>query len=675
MRITRFLLLTLCLMLITTFSCNRKTDNASKHIYSSVDQKEIKKIKPYRVLLIIGDQWTDPMSYNIDVGSVKEEDFIDITTMLKIWGIPFDILRLDQQRLQINRFLDGAIKPNYGCIIWMADPDRLEGYSANYETLKHVVEKYGISMIALGDYIKVPEVADLIGVNYNGIVKNINEKEDKFKISGDHYITNNLVGVTLPDKDQLDKKRWGRKSSVAETVNYEEMSKISTIECTIKDNAKELGSIGKFPQLVVRDVSEDTKVIWIGGGKDWFRKYPVMRTIFRNSLVYAMGYGIFNDNFENGFIFVMDDIGCSEHAWSLRWHYPTPSKETLIKYLIEPLEKYGKMIVQNVTPGYANPETQMIELPWTIEPFEDIFGNWQDYGSTKEGLDEGVQRGVFEIQPHRIWTHMNWDLDSPPGPWWTAPVHEEMAEIYWYTERVDARRGVPVPLNDLLFLYKTGMNAVEQSFGVMPLSAAASSWPGTKGKEDAERLRVAAIAGVGVVSNSGNFVSIDRAIEFSMMNPELKICHDLDLNPLTDSPADIKYGEKNILMDLKIEQLMSSKIAGTRYINPNLLENTDWIESHKDKYWMGYNELGAYLHTKIERNCSNGFKIELKYDPHYCHYFKDHHSYWTLELPFHSDNNRETSVIIDGKKKYIYKGSKFELELPAGIGKHTIEIH
>ena len=149
--------------------------------------------------------------------------------------------------------------------------------------------------------------------------------------------------------------------------------------------------------------------------------------IFRKALVYSIGYGVFNDNFDNGFIFIMDDVGCGEHSYSLRWHYPTPAKDTLIKYLIEPLEKYGFMMVQNITPGFANPENKIIESPWTVKPFKDRFGNWQDYGSTKEGLDEGLRRGVFEIQPHRAWSHMNWDLDSPPGPWWGSPVDGEMA--------------------------------------------------------------------------------------------------------------------------------------------------------------------------------------------------------------------------------------------------------
>ncbi|OHB79794.1 MAG: hypothetical protein A2Z25_03585 [Planctomycetes bacterium RBG_16_55_9] len=59
--------------------------------------------RPYRVLVIIGDQWGDPGSYNIDGpsrfrGKTRESarDFRDVITMLKIWGISFDILRLDQ---------------------------------------------------------------------------------------------------------------------------------------------------------------------------------------------------------------------------------------------------------------------------------------------------------------------------------------------------------------------------------------------------------------------------------------------------------------------------------------------------------------------------------------------------------------------------------------------------
>jgi hypothetical protein len=496
-------------------------------------------------------------------------------------------------------------------------------------------------------------------------------------MAGNHYITSDAAGIMLPDE-----KHWAPASIPAADFNtpafikpMEDQAAINIVQCIASDSVKVLGTVGANPQLVVRDISDETKIIWIGGGKEWFRKYPVMRGVFRKSLVYAIGYGVFNDNFENGFIFIMDDVGCSEHAWSLRWHYPTPSRETLIKYLIEPLEKRGLMMVQNITPGYANPETQMIEDPWSVKPFKDIFGNWQDYGSTKAGLEEGLRRGVFEIQPHRAWSHMNWDLDSPPGPWWDGPVDEEMAITDWYNEVVDVRReAVPVPSNDLLFIYRTGIDAVKKAFGVVPLAAevrpAAELREGTHGGDD--NGRVAAIAGLGISREC--YVGIDRTIEFSMMMPEQFTCHDLDLTVQTDSPADTTEAGWDALLEMSTEQLLSSKIAGGRRLN--LIDNTDWIDAHKDKYWMGFNEVCAYLHARIADNDGNGFGIEFNYDAHYCKYFENKPSHWTLELSdtFLENLGTGTSVLIDGRKTSIELGQKQVLEIPAGLGTHKINI-
>ncbi len=72
---------------------------------------------------------------------------------------------------------------------------------------------------------------------------------------------------------------------------------IGIVQCKALESVTVLGTVAGNPQLVVRDISDETKVVWIGGGKDWFRKYPVMRGILRKSLVYAIGYGIFNDTF------------------------------------------------------------------------------------------------------------------------------------------------------------------------------------------------------------------------------------------------------------------------------------------------------------------------------------------------------------------------------------------
>jgi hypothetical protein len=647
---------------------------------SEVGEKTKSKtaMKPYRVLVIIGDQWADPLSYNIDSKRVKGGEFIDVVTMLKIWGVPFDILRLDQQRLQINRFLDGQAKPNYSCVIWMADPDKLKGFSANYQTLHRVVEAYGISLIALFDNIKTKQVADLVGVKYQGLTElQQNGAGDKFSIAEKHFITSGATGTVLPRQELMAAPSipGGNGVTLKAGEVVEENSAIVVIRCTADEGTKVLGNVGQIPQLTVRSVSNGAKVIWIGGGKNWFRNYPVMRGIFRKSLVYAIGYGIFNDNFDNGFIFIMDDVGCSEHAWSLRWHYPTPSKETLMKYLIEPLEKRGLMMVQNITPGFANPETHIIESPWTVKPFKDIFGNWQDYGSTKAGLDEGLRRGVFEIQAHRAWSHMNWDLDSEPGPWWGSPIGGEMAVTDWYNEIVDVRRGgVSVPSNDLLFLYKSGIDAIRKAFGVVALSAevrtGAEISPSKPGGDD--NGRVAAIAGLGVSREC--YVGFDHTIEFSMMMPEQFTCHDLDLTARTNNLADATEAGWDALLKMTTEQLLAAKIAGGR--RANLTDNSNWIDAHKDKHWMGFNECSAYLHAGVKEINENGGGIEFQYDDHYCNYFEKKSSLWTLELSdfFVQTRGKDASIRIDGRKIKTVLGPRQVLEIPAGLGAHRIEI-
>jgi hypothetical protein len=663
---------------------------AAESLYSNFDmglsgtaqtasKKNKPAVKPYRVLVVIGDQWTDPLSYSIDSKRVKGGEFIDVVTMLKIWGVPFDVLRLDQQRLQINRFLDGGAKPNYGCVIWMADPTRLEGFSANFQTLKRVVEEYGISMIALFDNIKIKQVADLVGMEYQGVSELQSDgSRGRFAISGTHYITSGAVGTILPNEKQTAAPSivGGNGVTLKPGEVVEAKSAISVIRCTAGVGTTVLGQVGQIPQLTVRDVGNGTKAIWIGGGKNWFLKYPVMRGIFRKSLVYALGYGIFNDNFDNGFIFIMDDVGCSEHAWSLRWHYPTPSKETLMKYLIEPLQKRGLMMVQNITPGFANPETHMIESPWTQKPFKDIFGNWQDYGSTKAGLDEGLRRGVFEIQPHRAWSHMNWDLDSPPGPWWGSPIGGEMAVTNWYNEIVDVRRGgISVPSNDLLFLYKSGIDAIKKAFGVVALSAevrtGAEVSPGRPGGDD--NGRVAAIAGLGVSREC--YVGFDRTIEFSMMMPEQFTCHDLDLTARTGEPADETEAGWDNLLKMTTEQLLACKIAGGR--RANLTDNTNWIDAHRDQHWMGFNETCAYLHSNFKETKKSALGIELQYDDHYCKFFEKKPSFWTLELSdaFREALGKGASVRIDGKKSKTVLAPKQVVQVPAGLGTHSIEIN
>jgi len=609
--------------------------------------------RPYRVLVVIGDQWDDPGSYCIDTtnryGGVTRrsgKDFLDVITMLKIWGIPFDVLRLDQQRLQINRFLNGMAEPNYACVIWLADPDKLQGYSAHYETLRRVVEDYGISLILLFDHVRAGELCNLIGVEYQGAVAvRPGDPRRSLAITGEHFITSGTVGKALTDGAP---------------------SVLRVVQCRARPGARVLGRFGDWPQLVARDVSPRTKVVWIGGGHDWFDKVPAMRTLFRKALVHCLGYGLFNDSFENAFILIMDDMGCSEHAYSLRWHYPTPDKETIIKYLVEPLARRGLVMVQNVTPGYANPVTRMVENPWTTAKFTDPFGNMQDYPSTKEGLDEGVRRGVLEIQSHRAWTHLTWDLDSPPGPWWDAPIEGERAEGGWYNETFDTRRNAPVPSNDMLFIYRVGRDAIQRQFNLTPLAVTVQ--PGVGLDHDTGRL--AAIAGYGV--DRWHYLGLERLIQFSIpkMAPEQFTCHDLDL--VEKRPGEITSPASNVHRT-PTSVLRSAPVTGSRILD---LRNPRWTDRWKDKRWMGFNEYCAYLHTRVDVTGSVGLAVRLDYDPHYCRHFAKNPSRWTLEL---SDEYRKRAgaggaVSVDGQAEKQAVVGPTVIAFPPGEGSHQAQI-
>ena len=119
---------------------------------------------------------------------------------------------------------------------------------------------------------------------------------------------------------------------------------------------------------------------------------------------------------------------------------------------------------------------------------------------------------------------------------------------------------------------------------------------------------------------------------------------------------------------------MGSKIAGGRRIN--LRDNLDWIESRKDKHWMGFNETCAYLHSGISASGKDGFGIELSYDGHYCKYFEKEPSVWTLELSesFNQNFKKGSSVYVDGKPILSEISLEQKIEIPAGLGIHKLEI-
>jgi hypothetical protein len=126
-------------------------------------------------------------------------------------------------------------------------------------------------------------------------------------------------------------------------------------------------------------------------------------------------------------------------------------------------------------------------------------------------------------------------------------------------------------------------------------------------------------------------------------------------------------------MKLSVEELTASKIAGGRRLNVH--DSQDWIESRKDKHWMGFNETCAYLHTSIENKTGGGFGLQIGYDDHYCKYFEQKNSFWTLEL---SDDLRknftgENAIYVDNVKSEN-PATLNKILVTAGLGIHNIEI-
>jgi hypothetical protein len=50
-------------------------------------------------------------------------EFQTLVTLLKSWGIPFDILRLDQTLMDPSHFADFNGRARYGAILWDAPGD------------------------------------------------------------------------------------------------------------------------------------------------------------------------------------------------------------------------------------------------------------------------------------------------------------------------------------------------------------------------------------------------------------------------------------------------------------------------------------------------------------------------------------------------------------------------
>ncbi|MCK4828104.1 hypothetical protein KA005_70900, partial [bacterium] len=408
-------------------------------------------LKPYRVLLVIGNQWDDPNSlvvkckwnvpFNYNMGPGCEGEFQQIAALLKSWCVPFDILRLDQQNMKIDHFLNGDKKPKYGCIIWSADQSVLE--DQDYTILEQVVNEFGISLIAISNRIKEPVIQEILGVKYISFYNHSSLLEFK----KDHFLTRGLGSESIP---------------MGKVLLFQKRVQVELIDADV------VAVQGKFPQITVKDISENTKAVWLGGDyRTQYDSFPRMRKLLRRAITWCIGYSIYK-TYPKRVIMVMDDMGSAVNIYQEYWHFPTLSKDKIIERMIKPLQKHNALTVLNVCPGFVDIDSRKVIPSWT-KKFVDPFGMLQDYISTKEGIDEGLRLGVFEIQSHG-WTHMQPDLDSQPGPWWDADIEGEKTEVGWYREFGDVRRGKDIPAQIQRLHMKKSIEGIQSQFNVTPLA-------------------------------------------------------------------------------------------------------------------------------------------------------------------------------------------------------------
>ena len=215
-------------------------------------------MRPFRVLVVIGDQWEDPASYMVDRPEPTGEysgyftypevsgphDFHQLMILLKSWGIPYDVIRLDQQFLDRHMFLDMLGRPMYGTIIW--DVNQSEKLlHPDYSIVKEMVEDHGIGLIALSDRILQAEIQSVLGFKYIGSW----ESNAEMTPAGKHFLTEGLASIFKPDVGSTD-------------VFYGSHFKRHRVE--VLEGTEILAMQGDYPQATAKTYESGGRAVWIG---------------------------------------------------------------------------------------------------------------------------------------------------------------------------------------------------------------------------------------------------------------------------------------------------------------------------------------------------------------------------------------------------------------------------
>lgn len=568
---------------------------------------------PYRFLLVVGNQWEDDASFLID----RPSEFQLTAALLKTWGLPFDIMRLDQQALDAYHLLDRDGRPRYGTIIW--DAPEIKGRDIG---LIADLNLQGVSFVILGDTIEAAEVARLAGLRYISDYKAI----DQARFDPGHFITRVLAG---------------REPELLANVEYS----YSGFK-VLPEAAKTIAFQGAAPFITVREDPGRGRVVWLGVERSAGQfQNQLVRDILKRSLVWAQGYAVYAE-YERAVILFTDDWGTSDKTYLPYWHYKTPDDEEIRTGLIESLQKHHAVMDLNVNTGFVDRKTRRIVSPWKQRVVDEIDGKTiHDYTSTKHGLDAGLTAGVFSIGSHG-WTHMLPDLESPPGPFWEAPM-DGVGSLDWYNEFGDNLRKREIPAATQRLHMSRALECIREDFGVVPQVIRPGG--GLYSKSPANNTAViAAQMGFGIATwSQAVYLGRDLAVSLEPISKRKPWAYNEPITasdvPWTiDAPVWLGFHDRDLALDHdSVARLLDILGPGVRYLSGA--------------------EYSAYLHTDVEQPRGENMQFVVEYDGHYCGWFASHPSRWTLHF---SDETRRS---IGGSLP-----EKQTIEVPPGIGEHIL---
>jgi hypothetical protein len=593
--------------------------------------------KPYRVLIVV-ERRSDP--YGLAV-SREADKFQPVAALLKAWSVPFDILRLDQQHLDGSYLFRRSGEIRYGTVVWLADPS-----SYGQESFASLEEAHraGTALIVVNSRFRDSTLIKLLGLRF----KDFYTSTDNFEITKSHYITRGVIS--------------GEKTLLAQSRDYSDRLWVQPT------NAEVLIAQGQHPVLTLNQLGPETSAIWLGAPNlSALCDSLLWRNLFFRSLVWAIGYAVVpNMDYAHRVIFELDDWGTADKGFLSYWRYLEPDTDTIRQNLVLPLKRHHAVASAEVDTGYVNRQSKRVESPW-VQKFTDLYGLHQDYASTHEGLKDAADSGVIDIESHG-WTHMEPDLDSAPGPWWTADLAGEGSVVGWYGEFADQRRGEEIPAVAQLYHMERSLEELQQDFGRRPLELKPgnNSWSKSQFNHTAV---LAARVGFGLFHSDTATYYLDRQITLEMANviPDFNTGYDiLDLlQPERwpnhqDGPIILGFHDRDIALDHHFMDRLFAALP-------------------TDYQTLGTNQYVGILHTQINSSTNtDGLQLMFTEDAQYCGYFADHPSSWRL---WTSDSLRtqlrasHPEVLIDDKPTNIgmtdFNQESLTIDLPSGLGTHV----